>query len=259
MEPPGDAIETIGSFVWLEDGIVFTQAKGITSTYETIDQLFRVVRDLMGGRPGPLLHDNQNWAPRPANLWPTVVGEMQATCTAAVMLVSPESESEVGPFPEVIDRMVVPFKVMTDEAEALAFLQRFLPGELPNLEPPNDAAEVTEATVWLNDGIIFQKAKPVRGTAATVEEVISAVRELSDGVRRPLFHDVRNWPGGDAAAWSLAHDEMPAMLTRVAMLVDSQASNRTGPFSADRWPIPFGVFTDQAEALAFLRGNLPHE
>ena len=41
----------------------------------------------------------------------------------------PESDSSVGTGPFALDRVSTPFQVFTDEAEVLAFLQGFLPGE----------------------------------------------------------------------------------------------------------------------------------
>jgi len=39
------------------------------------------------------------------------------------MLIDPESPPTLGSYPETIDRLLIPFRVFTEEAEAVAFLR----------------------------------------------------------------------------------------------------------------------------------------
>jgi hypothetical protein len=42
-------------------------------------------------------------------------------------LIGPEGRTDLGGFPEAVNRLMVPFDVFSDEVEAKAFLTRFLP------------------------------------------------------------------------------------------------------------------------------------
>ena len=48
---------------------------------------------------------------------------------------------------------------------------------------------------------------------------------------------------------------MTSRFTRVAMLSDLESTVGAGPFAADRFPVPFRRFTEEAAALAFVYGD----
>ncbi len=127
------------------------------------------------------------------------------------------------------------------------------------MEPPDDAVVTTTGTFWLKDGIIFDRSNDSLSTGETETEDFAIYRDLTGGVCAPLLWDARKWRGGDVATWTTAVAELKSTLTAVAMLVESDSSVGTGPFFFDRLSVPFRVFTDEAEALAFLRGFLPGE
>jgi len=129
MEPPDDAIEVTQGTVWVEDGIIIARTKGVPGTSETVNEAFDVFRDLAGGVPAPMLFDARNWPGDHFAAWGSAVGNLQSALSAIAMLREPESPVEVGPFPELIDRLLIPFQVFTTEAEALEFLREFLPSE----------------------------------------------------------------------------------------------------------------------------------
>ncbi len=123
MDAPDNAIETMGSTVWMEGGIVVTRAKNRPSTRESVTELFDVVRDLVEGVPRPLLFDARVWPKGEPEAWTTAISNFEATCTAVAMLIDPGSPAETTGFPAVIDRLLIPFRIFTDEAEAVAFLR----------------------------------------------------------------------------------------------------------------------------------------
>ncbi len=126
MEAPSDAIETIGSLVWMTDGIVVTQAKGVPSTRGSVTELFDAVREVIDGTPRPLLFDARKWPRGDPEAWTTAISNFESTCTAIGMLIDPDSPAEVAGFPDVIDRLLIPFRIFTDEGEAVAFLRTHL-------------------------------------------------------------------------------------------------------------------------------------
>ena len=129
MDPPEDAIEVTQGTVWVEDGIVIARTRGVPGTRETVSEAFDVFRGLAGGVPAPLLFDARKWPGDDPAAWDTAVTNLESAFSAVAMLVDPESSAEVGPFPEVIHRLLIPFRIFTDEAEAMVFLRGYLPDE----------------------------------------------------------------------------------------------------------------------------------
>lgn len=122
MTAPDNAREGTASVVWLEDGVIHVQAKGVASTKESAVEMFDSVRDLLAGSRKPVLFDARQWPSGNSAMWATVITNLQSTFTAIAMLVDPDSPSEVGEYPAIIDRLLIPFRLFTDEEEALAFL-----------------------------------------------------------------------------------------------------------------------------------------
>jgi len=129
VQPPEDAIETGTATIWLEDGIIFERFKGAPATSESTTKVFDVIRDLCEGSPRPFLLDARIWWGGAQEAWGTAVKELTSTFSAVAMLVEPEVAAKIGPFPDSINRLLIPFQVFTDEAEALAFVRSFLPSE----------------------------------------------------------------------------------------------------------------------------------
>ena len=123
MQPPDDAIETTSMTVWIDDGIVCFRSRGVPSTRETVIETLGVVGDLVGGAPKPVLFDARAWPSADPQSWSTFISKAEGLFSAAAVIVGSESLDQLGGFPDVIDRLLVPFKVFTDEAEALAFLR----------------------------------------------------------------------------------------------------------------------------------------
>ena len=114
----------MATLVWLEDEIVHVEAKGVASTRDSAKEMFDSVHGLLDGALKPVLFDARNWPSGDSGMWATVVTNLQATFTAVAMLVDPESPAEVGQYPQIIDRLLIPFRIFTDKTEALTFLKR---------------------------------------------------------------------------------------------------------------------------------------
>jgi len=125
------------------------------------------------------------------------------------------------------------------------------------MEPPDDAIDAISSLVWMEDGIIIAAATGEPSTAESLAQVFAAIRDLiGEGPRRPGLFDARKWLGGDVAAWTSGVAELESTFTAYAMLIEPGSSVGKGPFFLDRLPIPSRGFTDEAEALKFLRGFL---
>ena len=259
MKPPADAIETSHALIWAEDGIVFSVSRGVRATDETIEENFVIYRDLTQDSRRPLLLDARKWWGGSPDAWGAAIANMESTFAAVAMLVEPETAATVGAFPAVITRLVIPFQVFTDEAEALLFLHGYLPNERPNLEPPDDAVRTTGATIWMDGGVLFSVPRGLPSTAETISEAFGVYRDITGGVPAPLLLDARDWPGGDTDAWATIASELGSVLTACALLIGPDSPVPTGPFFLNRLAIPTQVFADEAQAFAFLKGFLPSE
>jgi len=127
VEQPGDAIETTSWTVWLEDGMVMARSRGVSSTGESEDEFFSIVREFVDGTPRPLFYDAREWPGGDATAWAVAGSNMDSMLTAGAMLVEPDSSAGKSPF--ALDRLLIPFRLFTDPAEALTFAQRFRPSE----------------------------------------------------------------------------------------------------------------------------------
>ncbi len=110
-------------------------------------------------------------------------------------------------------------------------------------------------TVWIDDGIIYMKSKGIPSTSESVIQTLAVIHDLADGSRRPTLFDARNWPKTDGKVWATAMFNLRADISAGAFLVDPDSPIDLGrwPETVDQMVIPTQVFTDEAEALKFLR------
>ena len=132
VDPPEDAIEVTVGAVWIQGGIVTHRANNERRTRETVSELFGVMRELLGGVPGPVLFDARESPGTDPEGWQAAITNLESTASKVAMLIDPESSVEVGPYPGVVDRLLIPLKVFVDEAEALAFLHAAETSPPPN-------------------------------------------------------------------------------------------------------------------------------
>ncbi len=123
------------------------------------------------------------------------------------------------------------------------------------MEPPADATETTSAILWIEDAIIHVHSKGVPSTHETVTEMLVAIGDHLDGVPRPALLDLREWPEGDPEAWNAMISGSVSVFSAVAAIIDPDAPTALGDFpeALSRLPMPFQVFVNEADALAFLR------
>lgn len=117
-----EPITTTATSVWIADGVLHIESNGVRSTKDSVLETFDAVHTLIGGAPKPVLFDARKWPSGNPDAWVTVIERMQESFTRAAMLLDPADPVDVGEYPTVIDRLLIPFRVFTDEAEALAFV-----------------------------------------------------------------------------------------------------------------------------------------
>jgi len=116
--------ETASARIWRdEDGIVHYVSRGVASTAQSVDENMQHVRNISDGRRVPILFDARDWPRGDPSSWARFISIVESVCLAAAVLVNPTSEKALGRFPDLIDDLVVPFRVFKDEDEALAFLR----------------------------------------------------------------------------------------------------------------------------------------
>ncbi len=116
-----DSVETTTSFVWIDDGIVHIETKGTPRTADSVSTTFGAVRDLLGTARMPALLDLRKRLPSDQDSWAIFIKNAQMF-SAAAFVIDPDVHPRVDVYPEIINRMLIPFQVFTTEAEALAFL-----------------------------------------------------------------------------------------------------------------------------------------
>lgn len=119
------AIETEATTVTLEEGLLTIRSKGVFSTPQSIEKTFQAVTDLAGSGRYPMLFDAREWPGGDPEGWVIVISRIGQLFPAVAMLINPGAGGDVSQFPQVIDRLVIPFITSTDETEASAFLKMF--------------------------------------------------------------------------------------------------------------------------------------
>ena len=123
-----------------------------------------------------------------------------------------------------------------------------------------DSTTTTTARVWVDaEGIIHLVATGAPSTADTVAETLGVLRRLIAGGKAPLYFDLRRWPSGDGGFWSSFVNSIEGVCVAAAAVVDPEVPDPLGgfPSAIDSLLVPFRVFVDEDEALAFLRTHLP--
>lgn len=118
-----------------------------------------------------------------------------------------------------------------------------------------DRERITTATrVIREDGFIRVVGRGVEHTPATVQQTLSAIRELGDGQRVRILFDARSWGAAGVASWVEFLKNIEVVCTAAAVVVDSDEPIQVGAFPStlDRLVIPFRSFTSETEARAFL-------
>jgi hypothetical protein len=122
-----EVLNTTAAAVFVDDhGLLHIVSNGIQSTAETVRETFAAARSLLTA-PAPTLFDARNWPRAGAGFWVTFIDLLPGTVSAGAILVEPAGRADLGGFPEAVNRLMVPFDVFTDEAEAKAFLMHFIP------------------------------------------------------------------------------------------------------------------------------------
>ena len=95
----------------------------------------------------------------------------------------------------------------------------------------------------------------VESSDRTVRESMELLADLVAGTPAPILFDARNWPSGDAQSWARFIGQIESVCSAGAVLVDTENPPRLGKYPSllDALLIPFRVFNDETEAMAFLR------
>ena len=103
----------------------------IESTPDLIAEEFAAIEALSDGVQPPLLLDVRAWQGGGTLAWKEALGRLRGTVSAIAFLADQAAEEILGPWPSVIDQLLVPAAVFTDEAEAMAYLARERDRALP--------------------------------------------------------------------------------------------------------------------------------
>ncbi len=126
IEGDSPVFETSNGYVSLAGGILILRAKGGQSTVPSFTEALDVIGRVGGGVPRPALWDVRLWRGVTPEAWGYLTPRIARLISVVAMLVSPDQHHLVGPFPDVIDRLLVPFRVFTDRQEAMEYLNAFV-------------------------------------------------------------------------------------------------------------------------------------
>ena len=123
--------------------------------------------------------------------------------------------------------------------------------------------ETVSSRVWLEaDGVVRIVIKNgFEEKLAHAQENVAAVGKVAGGVRRPLLADPRQGKGIDRDARVYYTSlEGQNVICAIGLLASSPFSQVLGSFMGTLYaqtPIPFRLFSDEAQALAWLRAFVP--
>jgi hypothetical protein len=110
---------------------------------------------------------------------------------------------------------------------------------------------------WKQDGILFGLAgEGVTASAEDAREQFEVQRKMLDGHPMPFLMDIRKARGISRQARTMfASEEAAKIFAATALLIGSPLSRALGNFflGLNKAQMPTRLFTDEAEALAWLR------
>ncbi len=124
-----ESIETSCTCITLsDDGIVKMERlpDGVEITAAVVPEQVAVLRRLIGERRCPLLADPVGKPTADSAVWAQFLPEMLKMFSACGILHDEEHDGPLPPFARVLDTMLCPTKLFTDEAEAIEWLSSFL-------------------------------------------------------------------------------------------------------------------------------------
>ncbi len=117
-------IKTRTAKLWVDQrGIAHIQSTGVPSTAATVQETMTALQQLLGGTRAPIIFDARKWPSGDTASWVRFISLVEQVCIAGAILVDPERPADVGRYPEVVSKLIVPFGVFTTEVDALAFLE----------------------------------------------------------------------------------------------------------------------------------------
>lgn len=127
---PRQIVETPSTTLELADGILRIRSKGVETTRESLTQTFRVAMELSDGRRIAVQFDARLWPGSALGGWVHGISNLMENFTAVAMIIDSANPPDFGERLDPIDRLMIPFRVFTTEAEADAFLR-------PHVERPS--------------------------------------------------------------------------------------------------------------------------
>ncbi len=124
-----ETIETMATHVTLASGILYVVSKGVVSTDESVTATIEAATRLAGGRRHPVLFDARSWPGGDPRGWLAVINQMRTIFSAGSMIVDPAMLGSLAERFDPLGRLLIPFRVVTNEDEALAFLEPFKDSE----------------------------------------------------------------------------------------------------------------------------------
>lgn len=115
-------------FTLRDDGIVvgLHVNPDLVRTKKNVSAAYDVLEQLVEGKPRPGLWNLQLARAFPAEAWRTAIRRMDKSVSALAIVADETARQAMGAFPAAIDALLIPTRVVDNEAEAIEWLQQFL-------------------------------------------------------------------------------------------------------------------------------------
>ncbi len=124
---PPEIVDTPSATLELVDGILHIRSKGVETTRASLTETFSAAMELSDGRRIAVQFDARVWPGSALDGWVHRISNLMENFTAVAMIIDPANPPDTGERLDPIDRLMIPFRVFTNEAEAAAFLQLHKP------------------------------------------------------------------------------------------------------------------------------------
>ena len=245
--------------VLLDDEAVVVRFSSAPDTVEAVSEILAGVGKVGEPRIRPVLWDVRRWPSGWPATWIRLVSTVPQLFSAAALLHERSSPPKIHES-STMTLGAVPFRSFTLEPEARAFLYartRSTEDRSSALVDKSAVFETMATTIWFEDGILFVRSKHVTSTIETAVESLAVMAQLVGDEPRPVLWDARDWRGTAPLAWLKLISVVRSLATAVAMVLGPDNAGLAGSFPAaiNQLLVPFRLFTDPDEALAYLHAQ----
>lgn len=190
---------------------------------------------------------------------------MADSISALAIVLEGDPAARLGPYPDLVDSLILPVQIFKTEEEALDWLHRN-GADAPPLEGEVRRSSVDTATVSIyldTDGFVVAREKRAgRHDGERTHRALDALAEVGGGARPAMLWDVRNLVTSTAEAQAIFVQRIEKLVSAIAVLAEQSTDpgfvatlDNYGPI-INALMVPLVVFTEEEAARDWLRSRL---